>query len=187
MHRTHLILASTIALASGAFLLSSNRTPVGPGGVLDSIVEFCEALDRGDARALGACLQDSHHGVLFTPHEDGSFTMSQGDENGALFIDRSRDARAILAEDASTFRKLLYAETEALRKEGWTLTTSIRSIDAACPSGELSYAVAELERKYEKVGEASRVVPVRVTALLRHESSRFRIWHWHASVSEPLQ
>ncbi len=168
MRKSHCLLSALALLGSSVTLLPPARTapPPGPGTVIEAVRDWLAAIDRGDAEALAARLAPAP-GDAFTLDDDGALASIE-DPQPALFD----DAIAAMA-------------TAGDGRAREPLRTEVRSIRAACPSGDLSFAVVELERHYGRGADAKRVA-LRATALLRWTDGGdaepgMRVFHWHAA------
>ena len=176
-------LAATLALSLSVAALSSSWSrpaPFGPGGVLDTLVQYCEAYDDFDLEQLGTLMLDRNDGILFVPGDKG-FRTIEDPEKRALFYDVSWDENEFGTSTRMRFMKALDAEFLQLKEEKGSVRTVVNSVHADCHSGELSFATFELDRIYTLGDGQTRTSPLRGTALMSHRDGRFRIWHWHVS------
>lgn len=175
-----------LALALSASILTiapswRSAPPVGPGGVLDSVVEFCETYDSLDAQKLGKLLLDRKGGMLFRRSEAGEFETADESEPTLLFNDVGWSESEFAARDSREFLNRLQKDFRELKELNGSVQTTVHSVHADCYSGDFSFAMFEFDRTYTNGEGETRTSPMRGTALLSWQEGRFRIWHWHAS------
>ena len=182
------LLLSGAALGSALLLSTTPVAPpaAGPGGVIEAVRDFVQAMDQGDVDYMNRALTAEIHGVE-CGIEDGKIVQSKR-VGAPVFFDVSVDGQLIAALDPSEFTKKLRGGVTTSKAHA--LETSIRSIRADCPSGNCSYAIVEFDRLYTAGGTKTRV-PMRATVLVRHQSAstpNFEIFHWNAArAGEPEQ
>jgi ketosteroid isomerase-like protein len=164
-----------LALVPVTFLFRPAAAPaVGPGGVIDMQVRLFRALDTGDAAAAAAFVDTDPNGGLADGQDGGLQTPS-------VFLLDAQGA-PIVAHGAENVKKLLAAQAQASKDGGPEWTTRILRSRADCYSGDLSYAVLELERSRGVKGGVHRY---RSTALVRHaKDGGWKLMHWHVSSAE---
>jgi hypothetical protein len=159
-----LVLASalTVTLAPGA--RSGPAVPPGPGAVISMHVQLFRAIDAGDAERAAAFVGPDLEATLLLDR------ARAGEHERELepVLDRGRTAVAErLAEWARASKDLGYS-------------TSIEAVRADCSSGELSYAVLEIERS-RATATGKEVERYLSTSLVHHRSGGWRLMHWHLS------
>ena len=127
----------------------------GPGAVLELQRNLAAALDAGSREEVEK-LVDGQARAFFLVDADG---------RAARYADREAALAAFphWLDDG---------------EGGWT--TKILGAEADCPSGELSYVCATLERT-RGAGDALVVRRYRSTALVRWKDGAMRLFHWHVS------
>jgi hypothetical protein len=170
-----------LSLASAGALITSSSPPAppipGPHGVIAAVKEFVRALDAGDAKALAAVFGGGYRADFWSEDAEGKGRQVTG-PNRFAFCDVGADGRAIVCTSVQDFTETL-ARAAGPSKER-KLASRLIEIRADCASKECSYAIADVERVYRD-GDEVKTQLVRATALLNHDESRFRVYHWHAS------
>ncbi len=166
----------------------------GPGGVIDAVQEFLQALDKGDARMLDLLVGDTspRDGCVVVPDKTSKAGFKEvKDDNTRRFFEVSHDGRPVAAKDKKTFLRQLREHVTCAKVKARTLRTGFRTIRVDCPSQWCSYAVVEFERIYSMDGEKQKSIRMQATALVRYVKRKdasvphFEIFHWHASRSAP--
>lgn len=161
MHRTFYALVALAALLTGALTLSpqaSSATPLpGPGGVIAMHEQLFKVLDKFDYEAAGKFL-DGDEPVLL---------LHDGGDKPITGWDRKTSGEAITKWAAGTG-----SGTRIVRQR----------VD--CPSGELSYAVLEIERIQRFTDGTARLRRFLSTSLVRHSAGKWKLFHWHVSPAE---
>ncbi len=174
-----LVLCASALLGSALISLAPTASPAtyGPGGVIETLVSFLDAVDRGAGEDISSLLESEARDGLFTMDAEGRF---KEEAMGLAFFDSDARGKATRAGSIAQF----VAQQLALGggKESVALHSSITSIRAECPSGEGAYAVVEFDREYSLDGQKTSQA-MRATALLSFSGGDpdFRIFHWNAA------
>lgn len=182
---TQLRMLSSVLLLGSALLLSGSAAPpAGPGGVLEAMRDFLTAVEGNDLTYLRKAVTDERRDGRYGFDADGGIVKVEGE--GWSFVDVTGSGEPITARTADQFLLSLTGEYGS-KAGGRQLRIDIRSIQANCPSAECSYAVLEFDRVIT-LGDEETTVPMRATALLRHQKDQphFKLFHWHASLRGPV-
>ena len=160
--------------------------PAGPGGVITALKAFAQALDDGNASAVGNLIAETSPGADVAFDGDGkSGEMHDVQGQPLTFFDVTADGAQVEARSKKdAVGKLLDAVASNAQRR---LHTKLLRIRADCPSSNCSYGVVEFERTCEQGGKTV-TVPMRATALVTYDKDaehHFRLFHWHASPAGP--
>ncbi|MHC5064944.1 MAG: hypothetical protein ACYTG5_13340 [Planctomycetota bacterium] len=177
--RNRLVFCATALLGSAFVSLASTPSPAayGPGGVIQTIVEFMEAVDRGAGKDLAKMLDSKGRDGLFTMNAAGKFREEAA---GLPFFDCDASGNSTRSEGLEDFVAAQLALGGGKSSVG--LKSTIKSIRAECPRGHEAYAVVEFDRQFVRDGEQVSQA-MRATALLSFAGGDpdFRIFHWNAA------
>jgi hypothetical protein len=181
------LLCSAVLLC-GTLYVSLPSAPAkmpGPGGVIQTMREFLQALDKSDFKMLDLLVgeDDVREGCVVVPDKTAKIGIKERKGDGvSRFFEVSADGRPVRAKDKNGFLKLLRKHVTSSQVE-----TRFHTIRADCPSEWCSYAVVEFVRTYTIDGVKQKPVPMQATALVRYVKRKdakiphFEIFHWHAS------
>ena len=152
-----LLLSAVLTIALAPRARSGPAALPGPGAVVGMHIQLFRALDAGDAGRAASFVGPDQKTTLALDLVGGEPELETG---RAGVMQR-------LAEWARASKGLGYS-------------TSVEVLRADCPSGELSWAVLEIERSRETAAgvEVERYVS---TSLVHYRSGGWRLMHWHLS------
>ena len=162
----------------------------GPGGVIQAMQVFLQALDKGDAKLLDLLVADGspRDGYVVVPDETTKMGFRElKKDDASRFFEVSHDGKPVNTKDKKSFLQQLRQHVTGAKVKARTLETRFRTIRADCPSQWCSYAVVEFERTYSIGGVKQKPVPMQASALVRYVKREdvnvphFQIFHWHAS------
>lgn len=183
-------------LLAGLILTADRLTPLaaaatapplyGPGGVLAMHQRFFTALDGGDVGTIGSILTGSPRGLTWSS-DDKEDKRAEGDERGgwgeprgfqAFLYDHKDQPRNCDKESRAV--KWLSVWSQNTVEPGGRWKTRITDAWMDCPSGDLGYAVLELERTYT-TEDRIEVRRYRSTSLVSYTPGGWKLWHLHVS------
>ncbi len=165
------VLAAGLVAGGSAFTASSAAPQPafrGPGGVYEMHLKLLRAIDAGDEAKVCQFFAESTAGVGVDAN--GRFGDARG--FGAFVLDGK--GKPVSCDG-------VHCAADCLAKwggEGWTTRITDGWMD--CPTSNLSYATLELERTCT-VGDGVEVRRFRLTSLVRHTKTGFKVWQMHLS------
>ncbi len=147
----------TVALAFFASSTASHATPAPLGGtaILELNKHLFAAVDSGDEERVKSFF-GSDSSPCFLVDVDGKPTRTDAANSAASFARWASDTK----------------------KEGG-FATDVSVVKYDCPSGEVSYAVMDLERK--PLAKDGVPIKLRATTLVRYEGNAWKLFHFHIS------
>ena len=155
------LLALTAALTATVTPLARPAPALpGPGAVIEMHSRLFRAIDAGDAERAASFVGP--------------------DAKATLFLDRSGARVDVIAGRREVVGRL---SAWARESKGLGFETRLEPVRADCPSGDLSYAVLEIERRRETESgtEVERYVS---TSLVQHRDGGWKLLHWHLSPAD---
>jgi ketosteroid isomerase-like protein len=160
---------TTLLALSGALVLAlapaadSSAPPPGPGAVISMHIQLMRAIDGADA------------------DKAASFVGPKTDTS--MFFDRDERPEVIRGRAAVAERLSEWARESRIGN----YSTKVTPIASDCFSGDLSYAVLEIERSMKTTSGGSMVVERYVsTSLVQYREGGWKLMHWHLSPASAI-